>query len=150
MKRGGFQKKSAQSPSFERPLKLLVQLLAISTLVAIGNEKIHCAVGMETSGVLLLVATALKASLRTFQQLGAICASLKKEKLQHSGLKCSLRHWQLGSQLQTTAYEMAWKGSPQDEGRTKLADLRAYSFIKKIFFSVDTIITQIHLDGQYL
>jgi hypothetical protein len=51
-------KKSDCSPSCERPLKLqrhLVKLLAISNLITNGAEKIHCALGMEKGGVLVLV-----------------------------------------------------------------------------------------------
>jgi hypothetical protein len=42
---------------------------------------IHCAIGIEkTHCVLVLVAFAIKAFSRTFQQLGAFCASLQIEK----------------------------------------------------------------------
>jgi hypothetical protein len=48
-------------------VRYFIQRLAIRNLIANSAEKIYCAVGVEET--LVLVATALKASSRTFQQL---------------------------------------------------------------------------------
>ncbi len=61
-------------------------------------EKVHCAIGMEERGVSVLVATALKASSRTFQQRRAFIAPFHIEQWQK--FRASIAHSAFGNIVQ--------------------------------------------------